>query len=574
MAERDGGSAAEALARAHRSVVGPVGAFLPERVPVIAGLPEPFGAMSAAARELPEHYHQPAEGVREWLGGLFGRPDPDVLSAAGQADMAIKSGLLAVLSVLAHTYRWDTVPPAAARFYETSLALPEGIRAPFAALCDELGLPHVGTMWSFLGCNWRVPGREGDGYDADSLPDSDLHLGCTWLRPPADSSLENFNLAFLCVEAKGDRAVAAAVDAVVAAHGDDVGATTDALSRLADGIDGVTRQFVDRIRAGRVPLEGWLDVVQPTFGWGLPGHDGQVLAGPGGMQLGTVHVLDTVLAVPDGSTIGRATRESRRYIPARQREFLALLDGYAPRLREFVGAVGHQEVKRSFNDAVRALRRFRMAHRVQGTRYLRAGSQTGGPRMSSGTGIGKANQALPDVEPADLFERQMLDRSGETTDALVPGAGEPPEIRTPETAFRFLDRRQLRTLLAVAERRAVTGGSEIIAAGVRSEAMYLVVEGTASVVASGAAPPVAGLWPGELFGELSFLGAVPSKTVVADGDVVVDVLSGDAVHTLLEADLALAAAFYRSLAVLVARRLNEANGGWSVPATDGGSLPA
>ncbi len=111
MAERDAGVAAEALTQAHRSVLGQVGAFLPERVPVIAGLREPFGALSAATRELPEHYHQPAEGVRGWLDGLFGHPDHDVLSAARRADVATKSGLLAVLSVLAHTYRWDTVPP-------------------------------------------------------------------------------------------------------------------------------------------------------------------------------------------------------------------------------------------------------------------------------------------------------------------------------------------------------------------------------------------------------------------------------------------------------------------------------
>ncbi|MEA2843366.1 MAG: extracellular factor 3-hydroxypalmitic acid methyl ester biosynthesis protein, partial [Actinomycetota bacterium] len=64
-------------------------------------------------------------------------------------------------------------------------------------------------------------------------------------------------------------------------------------------------------------------------------------------------------------------------------------------------------------------------------------------------------------------------------------------------------------------------------------------------------------WPGELFGELSFLGTVPSKSVIADHDVVVDVLRGDEVHATLDADPAFAAAFYRSLAVLVARRLNE-----------------
>ncbi len=60
---------------------------------------------------------------------------------------------------------------------------------------------------------------------------------------------------------------------------------------------------------------------------------------------------------------------------------------------------------------------------------------------------------------------------------------------------------------------------------------------------------------------------MPSKSVVADSDVVVDALGGAAVHFALESDPGLAAAFYRSLAVLVARRLNESAsaGGWAVP---------
>jgi CRP-like cAMP-binding protein len=146
-------------------------------------------------------------------------------------------------------------------------------------------------------------------------------------------------------------------------------------------------------------------------------------------------------------------------------------------------------------------------------------------------------------------------------------------VRAPETSFRFLDRRQLRALLKLADRRAVAGGSVIIAAGDRSEALYLLVEGTASVVApSPAAAPIARLWPGELFGELSFLGAIPSKSVLADSDVMVDVLAGDAVHSILDSDSAMAAGFYRSLAVLVARRLNDnaSSTGWTVP-VDAGS---
>jgi hypothetical protein len=59
----------------------------------------------------------------------------------------------------------------------------------------------------------------------------------------------------------------------------------------------------------------------------------------------------------------------------------------------------------------------------------------------------------------------MSERLTETTDALVPGAGEPPEIRAPETSFRYLDRRQLRELLKLAARRSYSTGAAIITAG-------------------------------------------------------------------------------------------------------------
>ena len=563
-----GPAAADALAAACAALHP--NAFLPDRVPVIASLAEPFAGLRDAAAELPEWYQQPAAGVRSWLDGLFGEADPGLAAAARAADGATKAGLLTCLAIHVHSYRWDTTPPVAARFYERAVVLPDGLRAIWEALSDDAGLPHVGTAWSFLLCNWQVRGQEGCAYDAAALPDQDLHLGCSWLRPPAAESLANFNFGFLCLEAKGTVAFRHAVDAVAAAEREDVAATGDALVRLAEGIDAMTSQFVDRIRASRVALEGWLDLVQPTFAWGLPDRDGQPLSGPGGMQLPSLHVIDGALSVPAGSMVAKATRGSRRYIPRPHREFLAVFDRYAPHLGEFVEATGRADLKRQFNDALRALRHFRVAHRVQGARYIRAGGQSDLPRISSGTGLSwKDDPNRPEMEPADLFEREMLDRIVEVTDALLPGAGEPPEQRAPETSFRFLDRRQLRDLLRLTHRQAFAPGDAIITSGDRSEALYVVVEGTATVVGGSApdAPPVHTLWPGELFGELSFLGAVPSKSVIAAGDVVVDVLDGDVVHAVLAADTALAAAFYRSLAFLVARRLNEGSStaGWMVP---------
>src|SRR2546421_5192576 len=138
-AESAGG--ADALLDAHRILLGPVGTFLPERVPVIAGLSGPFAAFRVAMADLAEHYQHPGAGVRGWLDGLFGRSDPDVLSAVRAADVATKAGLFGILTILVHAYRWDTAPPAAARFADTKLLLPEGLRTPWAGLCDEEGLP-------------------------------------------------------------------------------------------------------------------------------------------------------------------------------------------------------------------------------------------------------------------------------------------------------------------------------------------------------------------------------------------------------------------------------------------------
>ncbi len=144
---------ANALVDSYRALLGPVGAFLPDRVPVFASLPEPFAAFYGATAELADRYHQPAGGVRKWLDGLFGAPDPGVVAAATQADAATKAGLFGLVTVLAHLYRWDAVPPAPARFGDTELRLPAGIGQPWTALCDEVGLPHVGTLWSFVNCN-------------------------------------------------------------------------------------------------------------------------------------------------------------------------------------------------------------------------------------------------------------------------------------------------------------------------------------------------------------------------------------------------------------------------------------
>lgn len=54
------------------------------------------------------------------------------------------------------TVAGGTTPPSIERFYDRELVLPEGIRAPWEALCDDTGLPRVTTAWSLILCNWQV----------------------------------------------------------------------------------------------------------------------------------------------------------------------------------------------------------------------------------------------------------------------------------------------------------------------------------------------------------------------------------------------------------------------------------
>jgi extracellular factor (EF) 3-hydroxypalmitic acid methyl ester biosynthesis protein len=105
-------------------------------------------------------------------------------------------------------------------------------------------------------------------------------------------------------------------------------------------------------------------------------------------------------------------------------------------------------------------------------------------------------------------------------------------------------------------------GEVIIRQGARRQALYVVEDGFVRIeLQTGARRMVLKrLWPGEVFGEVSFLSnAEAIAWAVADEDARIRVLDRDHVYATIARSSALGLRFYQSLAVLLAGRLANSN---------------
>jgi len=125
-----------------------------------------------------------------------------------------------------------------------------------------------------------------------------------------------------------------------------------------------------------------------------------------------------------------------------------------------------------------------------------------------------------------------------------------------ENAFPHLDDAGRDRLLEHAHQEEYPVDAVIVAEESRPEALFVLLRGRAAVAKDHLGVPISigEIRPGELFGEVSFLDGSPaSASVVAREPSTVLALSD--VDTFLDGAPELAAGFYRSLAVALARRL-------------------
>jgi CRP-like cAMP-binding protein len=126
--------------------------------------------------------------------------------------------------------------------------------------------------------------------------------------------------------------------------------------------------------------------------------------------------------------------------------------------------------------------------------------------------------------------------------------------------FADLDPHQLEALLGTARRRVYQPGDTLIAQGRPQRSILVLRTGTGRVYHDymGHRVPVNDVVPGEVLGEVSFLdGAPASASVVAVDRVEADVLDGETIDRMLEERPEFAGAFYRALALALARRLRH-----------------
>ncbi len=546
-------SAAQELRNAVDAALGRVGALLPQSAPSFT-LPGPWNVYTELCDALPEHFPSGRGGVRAWLREAL-HDDPGSTDALPESEA---TALLCALSALGHTFRWDTVPPAADRFAERQLTLPPGLAGPWGELVQRFDLPRVGSAWTMHLCNWRFRDPPAsDHYRAHELTVERLRIGCQWLVPPAAAELERFSLSFVLMEARAGPAVDAAASLVEAAEEGDPHRVADQLGRLSAAMRDAGREFVVAMSGSSAAQARWLELVQPTMAWALPDADGITMSGPNGLQLPSWQLCDAVLGVPRRTPLGQQALQARAAMPLAHRRVLTAADACRDTTRDFILNRGTTVARRRYEEALDAVRRFRTAHRVRAARYLRAGTAGESARVSTGLGlVWRPDAQAPD--PVEAFEDLADARVSEVLEASLVGSSADDLVRG---ASGLLEPSEVARLLSVGHLQTVVGDDAILRTGEGNDALWYIVDGLVRVEThpvSGRAVAIDQLGPGEFFGEISFLTGLPASAWVrAEGDVELVRLDRQDLDRLQRVDAHVIGLLHRSLAVSLALRLRE-----------------
>src|SRR5262245_34904578 len=222
----------EAARQAYDEGLSMHGGFLPPEVP-LTSLPGPLGRYVDICRELPTHYHAPYAHARPWLDERMIGGDPDEVEQAAALTEAQCQLMMTVLGLLAHAYRWDSMPPRPEERLRTSLELPGPLATVWWQVSRRLGIPCVGNLYHFVLTNWRLRSRpEGGRYANGELVGENLELAFHYLLPPSDREERTLFISIVESEARGAEALRAIVALLAAAAREDAHQTTYLLEQL------------------------------------------------------------------------------------------------------------------------------------------------------------------------------------------------------------------------------------------------------------------------------------------------------------------------------------------------------
>ncbi len=133
------------------------------------------------------------------------------------------------------------------------------------------------------------------------------------------------------------------------------------------------------------------------------------------------------------------------------------------------------------------------------------------------------------------------------------------------STLEFLTENDWSLILAKSKRLSYGPGEEIIRQGIPGKVIYIIRRGTASVEVTNldGKTEIAVLGPEEICGDIAFLlkdeilKDRTSAAVLAKGEVEADLIEAEDLGKVFESFPGVGARFYRSLAVVLARRLRE-----------------
>src|SRR6185369_14244788 len=130
-------------------------------------------------------------------------------------------------------------------------------------------------------------------------------------------------------------------------------------------------------------------------------------------------------------------------------------------------------------------------------------------------------------------------------------------MRSALFVFGILNDSDIEWMIASGSRRSLAASQILIQAGIRADALFLVMEGRFGVFEGGPGNrAIAHLRSGEIVGEISFVDQLPpTATVKAMEHSVVLELPSSLLRARLASDAPFSARFYKSLTVLLSDRL-------------------
>lgn len=489
--------------------------FLPGQTPTTL-LEERFAGVAQASAGLVEHYHGPDSNCRPWLKESFDEFDSAWSDALKGADESLLVPLHEALSLLCHAYRCGNARASEPLDNE---ALPVGLGQLWEQVSRALDVPTVGSYYSMLLSNWRLPGvDEGSDYDLDDLVKGEAQPLHTWLDSKASSEWSELLNLSLLIESKGKRFLDLVGELLGCVLRGNAQEATYRMMIFSAAILSLNSTFNRTYKRRKTSAVDSSEVIYSTL---LPA------GGPGAssLQSPTFQLLESVFGLDRESEWGQTVLEARRYMLSDHRKLLQVLDQTNPLLRRFVESARSPRLLDAYNRTLAHLKTWRLLYQRRGLLVSESEKAT---KIT--------NQALP------------LEGDWKGTEWSL------------EFLFRFLTDDQRAILDKNMETIHYKAGEPIIQQGDLFPGLFVLKSGSASVKKATVhgEKVVDTVGPEELFGEMSLVENLPaSASIVADVDLQAQQVSLETVYSLVDEHRDVEGGFYLALAQLISHRLRR-----------------